>query len=176
MLICLGLPAQEASGESRPDVLFIAIDDLNDWVEPLEGHPLVHTPNLDRLARKGVTFTNAHCQAPICNPSRTSLMMGLRPSTTGIYAIQPWFRTVPKYADWVTLPQYFMQNGYNVVTAGKVYHDAYPPKDRREDGQEFSIWGLHGKFNWPNERIATPFTRVPLVDWGGMARAQRGCF
>lgn len=93
-------------------------------------------------------------------------MMGLRPSTTGIYAIQPWFRTVPEYADWVTLPQYFMQNDYNVVATGKIYHDAYPPKESRRDGVEFSVWGLHGKFNWPEERIATPFTRVPLVDWG----------
>jgi len=166
----------EQPPSERPDILFIALDDLNDWVEPLGGHPMVKTPNMDRLAERGVTFTNAHCQAPICNPSRTSLMMGLRPSTTGIYAIQPWFRTVPKYADWVTLPQYFMQHGYNVVAAGKVYHDSYPPKDRRGDGQEFTVWGEHGKFNWPSQRIATPYTRVPLVDWGAWPERDEDLF
>ena len=165
-----------SSSQDRPDVLMIAIDDLNDWIGPLGGHPMVQTPHMDRLAARGVTFTNAHCQSPICNPSRTSLMMGLRPSTTGIYAIQPWFRTVPDYADWVTLPQYFMQHGYNVVATGKVYHDAYPPKESRIDGAEFSVWGLHGKFNWPRERIATPFTRVPLVDWGAWPERDEDVF
>ena len=159
--------AVEAAQDPRPNVLFIAIDDLNDWVEPLGGHPLARTPNMNRLAAQGVTFTNANCQAPLCNPSRTSILTGLRPSTTGIYALQPWFRTVPEFADWVTLPQYFMKNGYEVVTTGKIYHDAYPPQDRRDDGEEFTTWGLHGGFlPRPEKRIATPYTRIPLVDWG----------
>ena len=75
------------AGERRPNVLFIAIDDLNDWVGCLGGHPQAETPNIDRLARRGTLFTNAHCQAPLCNPSRTSMLTGLRPSTTGIYAL-----------------------------------------------------------------------------------------
>ncbi len=66
-------------------VLLIAVDDLNDWVSCLAGHPNGHSPNIDRLARRGTLFTNAHCQAPICNPSRTSIIYGLRPSTTGVY-------------------------------------------------------------------------------------------
>src|SRR5690606_14834455 len=65
---------------ARPNVLFIVIDDQNDWVGPLSGHPQVRTPNLDRLATEGTTFTNAHVQSPICNPSRTSFLTGLRPS------------------------------------------------------------------------------------------------
>ena len=80
--------------EAKPNILFIAIDDLNDWVGPLQGHPQVQTPHMDRLAASGTVFTNAHCQAPLCNPSRTSLMTGLRPSTTGVYALRPWFREV----------------------------------------------------------------------------------
>ena len=76
----------------KPNILFIAIDDLNDWVEPLSGHPNTRTPNMARLAERGTTFLNAHCQSPLCNPSRTSLMTGLRPTTTGVYALQPWFR------------------------------------------------------------------------------------
>ena len=67
------------------DVLFIAIDDLNDWVGVLEGHPQARTPNIDALAARGTLFTNAHSNAALCNPSRTSLMLGLRPSTLGIY-------------------------------------------------------------------------------------------
>ena len=69
----------------KPNVLFIAIDDLNDWIGCMGGHPQSHTPNLDRLAQEGMLFSNAHCQAPICGPSRASIMTGLAPSTTGIY-------------------------------------------------------------------------------------------
>src|SRR5512133_721910 len=69
----------------RPNVLFIALDDLNDWIGCLGGHPQTITPNLDRLSRRGVLFTRAYCAAPLCNPSRAALMNGIRPSTSGIY-------------------------------------------------------------------------------------------
>ena len=105
-----------------PNVLFIAIDDLNDWVGCLDGHPQVTTPNIDALAQRGTLFTNAHCQAPICNPSRTSVMTGLRPSTTGVYALAPWFRTVDDLKELVTLPQHFSGSGYTTYTVGKIYH------------------------------------------------------
>src|SRR5213079_1803288 len=95
---CFAL-APRVTGAEKPNVLFIAIDDLNDWVGPLGGHPQARTPNLDRLAARGTTFTNAHCQAPLCNPSRTSLLIGLRPTTTGVYALAPWFRTSAKFKD-----------------------------------------------------------------------------
>src|SRR4051812_36615675 len=98
-----GLRLPLARGADKPNVLFIAIDDLNDWVGPLGGHPQVKTPNMDALAARGTTFTNAHCQAPLCNPSRTSILTGLRPSTTGVYALAPWFRTSEKWKDTVTL-------------------------------------------------------------------------
>ena len=79
-------PSSPLQGEEpkRPNVLFLSIDDLNDWIACLGGHPQVQTPNLDRLAARGTLFTNAHCQSPLCNPSRTSVMLGLRPTTTGI--------------------------------------------------------------------------------------------
>ena len=80
----------------RPNVLFIAVDDLNDWIGCLGGHPQVQTPNIDRLAARGTLFTNAHCQAPLCNPSRSSLLTGLRPSTTGIYGLSPGIRDVER--------------------------------------------------------------------------------
>ena len=77
------------TGNRKPNILFIAIDDQNDWVGHMGGHPLVKTPHLDALAARGTTFLNAHCQSPLCNPSRTSLMFGLRPTTTGIYGLSP---------------------------------------------------------------------------------------
>src|SRR5947207_13083456 len=97
-------PAAPAS-ERHPNVLFIAIDDLNDWVGCLGGHSQARTPNLDRLAARGTLFRNAHVQAPLCNPSRASLLTGLRPSTTGIYGLLPGIRDVAPTRDCVTLPQ-----------------------------------------------------------------------
>src|SRR5262245_44728070 len=101
-----------AEKATRPNVLFLAVDDLNDWVGCLLGHPQVKTPHIDRLAKRGTLFTDAHCQAPLCNPSRASLLTGLRPSTTGIYALQPGLRAVPSLKNQVTLPQYFARHGY----------------------------------------------------------------
>ena len=94
--VSVGLAIETASLSAvpRPNVLLILVDDLNDWVAPLGGHPLAQTPHLDALARRGTTFLNAHAQAPLCNPSRTSLLMGLRPSTTGIHGLEPSSRTV----------------------------------------------------------------------------------
>ena len=71
--------------QEKPNVLMICVDDLNDWIGCMGGHPNALTPNMDQLASRGVLFTNAHCQAPLCGPSRASVMTGLRPSTTGIY-------------------------------------------------------------------------------------------
>jgi len=106
----------------RYNVLFIAVDDLNDWVGCLGGHPQARTPNIDRLAKEGVLFEQAYCAAPLCNPSRTAIMTGLNPSTTGIYCNEGWFRDHPKFKDWVTLPQYFRKHGYVAWTGGKIYH------------------------------------------------------
>ena len=106
------LPAAvSAETVMKPNVVFIAIDDQNDWIGHLGGHPLAKTPHLDRLAARGTTFLNAHCQAPLCNPSRTSLMLSLRPTTTGVYGLAPWFRSLDTWKDRVTLPQHFKAHG-----------------------------------------------------------------
>ena len=121
-----GLAAQSLDAASRPNVLFIAIDDLNDWIGCLGGHPQSKTPNFDRLAARGVLFTNAHCAAPLCNPSRAALMTGITPATSGVYENnQPW-RKAPALAKAVTIPQYFRANGYKAIGSGKTYHDAFP--------------------------------------------------
>ena len=109
------------ASERKPNVLFIALDDMNDWISSLAGYSgKVHTPNFDRLARKGITFTNAHSPSTVCNPSRTAIMTGLRPSTTGIYNNGQWWR--PALPDVVTMPECFRKSGYQVEGGGKIFH------------------------------------------------------
>ena len=123
----LALPrlAWGAGGDlGRPNVLFIAVDDLNDWIGCLGGHPDARTPNIDRLAKRGVLFTNAQCAAPLCNPSRAALMTGVRPATSGVYTNHQPFR--PVLPDAVTIPQHFTAHGYRAVGGGKIFHGRYP--------------------------------------------------
>jgi arylsulfatase A-like enzyme len=121
------------SAQERPNVLFMAIDDLNDWIGCLGGHPDVKTPNLDRLASRGVLFTNAYCSAPACNPSRASLMTGILPSTSGVYHNPDPWRMSPVLKDAVTIPQHFMAHGYGAVGGGKIYHGAFPDPPSWQD-------------------------------------------
>jgi arylsulfatase A-like enzyme len=151
----------------RPNVLFIAIDDQNDWIGHLGGHPLAKTPNLDRLAARGTTFLNAHTQSPLCNPSRTSLMLSLRPTTTGIYGLSPWFRNLEAWKDRVTLPQHFKAHGYRTYTSGKIYHGGVGGPEKR--AVEFDVWGPSGGIGAkPEKKLIgpTPMGNNPLMDWG----------
>ncbi|MFV1963979.1 MAG: sulfatase [Pirellulaceae bacterium] len=167
-LLAAALVSSASSAESdgrhdgignRPNILLIVIDDLNDWVTCLDGHPGTHTPHVDRLAKRGVLFTNAHCQAPICNPSRTSFMLGVRPSTTGIYMNSPWFRQTPSNQDRVTLTQHFAAQGYKTFTTGKIYHGS------RFDPLSFQVEGPRpGQKNALDKRIQQELTG--LWDFG----------
>jgi len=161
----LAVAEQSPATENRPNILFIAIDDQNDWIGCLDGHPQVKTPHIDRLAARGTLFTNAHCQSPLCNPSRTSLMTGLRPSTTGVYGLAPWIRNVPALKDIVTLPQYLKQHGgYHNMTTGKIYHGG---NGRRKTDHEFDVIGPAAGVGVkpPQKLVKTPAPH-PLVDWG----------
>ncbi|MCP4481024.1 MAG: sulfatase-like hydrolase/transferase, partial [Planctomycetaceae bacterium] len=129
-LVCWFLLATEINAVQLPDeptvspnVLFIAVDDLNDWVGCLGGHSQAHTPNIDRLASRGMLFTNAHCQGTMCNPSRISLLWGQRPSTTGFYDNHYHVANHPEFLkSHVSLPAHFAASGYKTLTAGKVFH------------------------------------------------------
>ncbi|TWT91525.1 sulfatase [Stieleria varia] len=159
----------ETETASRPNVLMICIDDLNDWVEPLGGHPQAKTPAMKRLAERGVNFRNAHCQSPLCNPSRTSLMTSRRPSSTGIYGLKPWFRDLPELQKVVSLPQHFSNAGYRTLTAGKVYHNSLGRKPPAGAEPEFDEWGPRGGPGiMPKEKLVpeTPAGNLRLVDWG----------
>jgi choline-sulfatase len=164
LMLLISFACPVVASAERPNILFLVIDDLNDWVGPLKGHPQVQTPHMDQLATLGTTFANAHCQAPLCNPSRTSVMTGLRPSTTGIYGLAPFFREVPEFRQHVSLPQYLSQQGYRTSTAGKIYHRNY---GRAKVDGEFDEVGPPAEVGATPKRqlVSTPQRHV-LVDWG----------
>ena len=157
-------PTSASSNSSKPNVLMIAIDDQNDWIGCLGGHPQARTPNIDRLAGRGTLFLNAHCQAPLCNPSRSSLLTGRRPSSTGLYGLLPAMRETDALRDAITLPQFFQSQGYSTRMSGKIYHGAY---GRRPADNEFDVVGPPADFT---PRPPAPLVRTPgghpLVDWG----------
>lgn len=125
LLACASEPegdTQEAAS-GRPNVLFIAIDDLNDWVGHLDGREGIRTPALDRLANRGVSFVRAYAPAMSCTPSRHAVLTGQMPSTTGVYGlIHHHWRSDPALADQVTLPEFFRRNDYRTAGGGKVFH------------------------------------------------------
>ncbi len=148
----------------KPDVLLIAVDDLNDWVGCLGGNPQALTPHMDALAARGVLFTNAHCQAPLCNSSRTSILSGLRPGRTGIYGLAPFVRNVPEWRDLLLFPEYFRNHGYTAAIAGKIFHTYPPPQFRARD---FDAWGPACNFGpLPPAKFVTTPNPERLVDWG----------
>jgi arylsulfatase A-like enzyme len=160
-----------APAAKKPNVLFIAIDDLNDWTGCLGGHPQAQTPNLDRLAARGTLFSNAHCQSPLCNPSRCSLLTGLRPTTTGIYGLAPGIRDVARTRNCVTLPQYFARHGYFTATYGKVFHDGSIPERLRTN--EFNVWGPAPTMPLPQEKLVHTPSPNRAVDWGVFPKDDR---
>lgn len=154
----------------RPNVLFIAIDDLNDWVGCLDGHPQAKTPHIDTLASRGVLFTNAHCQAPICQPSRSSLLTGSYPWSNGVYDIEQTMREAPLLKDSVTIPQYFRQNGYHTIGTGKIYHRGEGDPDAWDEWGVRYGWSWLGKLVGPKGVSGLPepgifdFGPVPVTD------------
>jgi arylsulfatase A-like enzyme len=156
-LICLahcanGESISQASVTHKPNILFIAMDDLNDWTGCLGGHPQAFTPNIDRLARSGVLFSNAHCAAPSCNPSRTAVFTGIAPNKSGVYDNRQDMRTL--LPDAVLMPDYFRQHGYRAMGSGKMLHyfidarswdDYYPDKNLENPFPRHMDWGERPK-------------------------------
>jgi arylsulfatase A-like enzyme len=138
---------RDVAEASKPNVLLIAVDDLNDWIGCMGGHPDARTPNIDKLASRGVLFTNAHCQGTMCNPSRISIMWGKRPSSTGFYSNHFPAAKAPGFLKKnTTLARHFAANGYKTLTAGKIYHGSWlPPGDSDVVGPRPGQWSRHDK-------------------------------
>ena len=169
-------PAEKLQ-EKRPNVLMICVDDLNDWLGCLNGHPAVKTPNIDRLAAQGVLYSSAHCQAPLCGPSRASLMSGLRPTTTGIYGMiddNLIKSDNPATAEIIFLPEYFKINGYHTMGIGKLFHEHAPDSLFDESGGREKGFGPVPKqrFVWDGWGTADRenYGRTS-TDWGAFPEA-----
>ncbi len=168
----------------QPNVLFISVDDLNDWIEPLKGHPQAKTPHLNRLAEQAVNFTHNYCASPSCNPSRTSLLTGIHCYNSGMYSnYQVWREVLP---ETLTLPRYFSVNGYWAGGAGKIFHnnmpdpqswdDYFPSKERHmpryfypKPGETVNMprfEDMYGDFDWSPIEIPDEQTGdYKSVDW-----------
>ena len=134
IVVLLGVPTLLSAAEpaaKRPNVLFIAVDDMRDWVGHLGRNPQTITPNIDKLASRGVYFTRSYCAAPVCNPSRAALMSGLRPSTSGVYENGNDWRTV--MPEELMLTTQFRKAGYDVRGSGKIYHESYKRPSEWDD-------------------------------------------
>ncbi|WP_033194675.1 sulfatase, partial [Ochrovirga pacifica] len=171
------------SQQSKPNVLLIMVDDMNDWIGAYGGHPQAITPNMDALAKKSTVFKQAYCSAALCNPSRTSMLTGYQPFRTGVHGNEENFRKQKGFENTVTLPQYFAANGYKTAAAGKIFHSPrgtkptpkpgsdpgsfqqehkgglgcqYPPKEQRfQQGLDFKKAGIKG-------------SKTRSFDWGGV--------
>ncbi|NQY67677.1 MAG: sulfatase [Flavobacteriales bacterium] len=104
------------------NVVFIMADDMNDWISPYKGHSQAITPNIQKLADKSVVFLNAYVPYPVCNPSRTAMLTGLRPTTSGIVSNPQNFRAIDSLKNTLTMPNYFKDNGYYSIKSGKIFH------------------------------------------------------
>ncbi len=161
--VVLPLANPPCQAAAKPNMLFIAIDDLNDWVGCLDGHSQARTPNIDRLAKQGTLFVNAHCQGPICGPSRASLLSGYYPHVTGIYQ-QPAGKAMEKdktFFHGQMVSHYFADHGYRTLAVGKITH-GYPAK------LAFDSYG--GKFagSGPKPSGGRRFNyHLPNVPWTG---------
>ena len=164
--LLLGLLFSILRADDRPNVLFIAVDDLNTWVTHLGGHPQALTPNIDRLAARGVTFERAYCAVPACEPSRAALMSGQRPTTTGCYANgDEWLQIIP---EGQTLSMRFKEAGYHTVGAGKIFHsDEFFPSEWTEylDGTGLESHGGVPKNQGYHEPLEMSIQDEDIEDW-----------
>ena len=174
------------ASQSQPNVLFIAVDDLNDWVGFMGGYPgKVHTPNMDRLASRGTAFLNAHTASPVCCPSRAAVMSGQLPSTSGIYTNRQVWK--PNLPGLITIPANFKTQGYTTVGAGKIFHHTvghnhpqlwhqYQRLDFRDNPNAKQDKSQYPFTETADDPDGFPFSGITLyskeVDWGALAKPE----
>ncbi|MFA5688727.1 MAG: sulfatase [Kiritimatiellales bacterium] len=161
-----GIQAFGNQQKISPNVLFIAIDDLNDWVGCFGGNPQAKTPNIDRLAASGIKFTNAYCDAPACGPSRAALLTGIRPNRSGVYLNnhKSWLRSEVLHAA-VQLPKHFHDNGYYTAITGKIHHERWLELIGEDEGWETA---------WPSRKNVVPDSPWPRHPDGTPPPMRRG--
>ncbi len=167
-LLCIVVACAWATGtranDSRPNVVLVVCDDLNDWIEPLGGHPQARTPVLADFATTAVNFTNAHSNNPVCAPSRASFLTGLYPHTSGNLFWAPWFNN-PVLENSKTVMQHFRDNGYRVVGSGKLMHHF-----KRDEWDEFPHRADYGPIAYDGAQrvghpsVAEPFRSIGSID------------
>ncbi|MDC0273380.1 sulfatase [Planctomycetaceae bacterium] len=170
-LLCVTGKASEAQGTTQKNeklnILFIAIDDLNDWTGMLKGNPQAKTPHMEKLASQGIVFTNAHCAAPACGPSRSAIMSGIRPSTSGNYINKSSFIHNPILNNSVLLPEFFQQNGYYVCGAGKLFHGYHFNEEVK--GRGFDEYYPSKTQDLPSFEGLKFSSKLPLGGWARQA-------
>lgn len=170
-LAAAGLSRNSFAGDKNPpNILFVAFDDLNDWVGCLGGYAgKIQTPNIDALAASGTLFTNAHCAIPLCNASRTSTLTGWSPLKTHVLYNTTKWSEIPQLRNTVTLPQMFRNNGYRAVGAGKIFHfhdpsswdDFWPDNPRGEPDEP-----VQPDYEHPRKGTPHSFKADTTFDWG----------
>jgi arylsulfatase A-like enzyme len=155
----------KAAAPPKQNVLFIAIDDMNDWIGCLNGHPNTITPNLDRLAASSVNFTSAHCAAPLCNPARAAIMTGRRPSSTGVYLNTQPYHGSKALNGVVTMNQHYKNNGFLTLGCGKIYHNTLGPFADNDGWHEYPKLDDKG-LRLSGEKPIAGAAAMAHFDWG----------
>lgn len=157
----VGQSPQQPPGKS--DVLFIVVDDLNNWISLLDPDSPIKTPNIERLARRGMLFTRAYCASPACNPSRAATLTGLRPTTSGVYGNRSdWRKAMPRRQ---TIMQRFQEAGYRVKGAGKIFH--HHLNGAFHDPPSFHQFHPMAAQNMPPQKLnCAPAYGSRNTDWG----------
>jgi arylsulfatase A-like enzyme len=175
ILSCAPIATLQAqyTAKEKMNVLFIVVDDLNDWIGCFGGNPQVKTPNIDRLARNSsMIMTNAQCPSSLCCPSRSAFLTGLRPSTTGVYGNTQNLRDSKVATSVPTMPQYFSQNGYFTLSTGKIFHKHLYNGERDAGQWAFDLWENESG-GFPIDKSKVPMSGMDvkgtvgtLMDWG----------
>lgn len=153
---------EEVAPGKGPNILFILLDGLNDWCGPLGGHPLARTPAIDRLAAAGMTFTNAHCASALSNPSRTALLAGMNPWTSGIGGDDDDWRHAVTIKGGAVLPEHLRACGWFTAASGKIFHASPGGPAGRLTGWQGGRRGFELDHAW-NERLPGPGVQMPQM-------------
>ncbi|TLX78199.1 sulfatase [Labilibacter sediminis] len=153
----------QLKAKEKPNVIMIVLDDLNDYVGVMGGHPQAQTPNIDKLAKEGVLFTNAHSNCPVCMPSRASFMTGVAPQTSLNWGFNNWLKN-EVLINSKTLPEYLNENGYNTYQSGKVLHNTKPGA-----WDEMGVYADYGPLAYNGKKtVAHPSNPKQMAELGAL--------